>query len=185
MKHCPKCNFNYADETLEFCLEDGSRLINLASKSTEIPTKTFNDSTASTEKTVNLPFSNEAEFLKLHAAGNIKSMNAAAVTDADVAAPTDSIDKTGNFQNHKIVEISAVTISLIHNWWQWLYLNNQYYSSFSSYVLSANFLMWLLLLAIGTAIGLYGLKHNQNKTLPIIGLVILSINLLLFLVPKH
>src|SRR5688572_15354108 len=26
MKHCPECNRTYADETLNFCLEDGSRL---------------------------------------------------------------------------------------------------------------------------------------------------------------
>ena len=26
MKHCPKCNADYFDNMLEFCLEDGTRL---------------------------------------------------------------------------------------------------------------------------------------------------------------
>lgn len=30
MKYCPKCNANYADETYEFCLQDGTLLVELA-----------------------------------------------------------------------------------------------------------------------------------------------------------
>ena len=86
---------------------------------------------------------------------------------------------------NKILEISPLVIALAHNWWQWVYLNNQYYYSFGSYVFSANFLMWLLLLATGGIIGLISLKKNQNKSFAIAGLVILAINLLLFLVPKR
>jgi hypothetical protein len=174
MKRCAKCNFNYADDTLEFCLEDGSRLLTVAPIQTEIPTKTFSNLNVSAETSVKLPFSNQAEVLEFD-------------KDKNDQKPTDAVPalKTSILQNNKILEISAVTLALIHNWWQWLYLNNQYYSSFSSYVLSANFLMWLMLLAFGATIGIISLKQSSNKALPIIGLVILSINLLLFLVPKH
>jgi len=37
MKRCPKCSFVYADSTLDFCLEDGSRLVGAAATE-EAPT---------------------------------------------------------------------------------------------------------------------------------------------------
>jgi len=52
-------------------------------------------------------------------------------------------------QSNSVLELASFVIALAHNWWQWIYLNNQYYSSFSTYVLSANFIMWLLLLMMG------------------------------------
>jgi hypothetical protein len=175
MKKCPKCNFNYSDNTLEFCLEDGSRLFSISSTQTDTPTVTNLINPAITsEKTVNLPSFNAPEDLKFQTSKNLQTNN-----------ETDSIKNDSSVKNYKILEIASVATALIHNWWQWLYLNNQYYSSFSTYVLSANFLMWLLLLTIGGFLGIYTLKNMQNKTVPIISLVILSINLLLFLVPKH
>lgn len=30
MKHCPSCKTNYADDTLQFCLQDGTQLVDLA-----------------------------------------------------------------------------------------------------------------------------------------------------------
>jgi len=74
---------------------------------------------------------------------------------------------------------------LAHNWWQWIYLNNQYYSSLSSYVLSANFLMWLLLLAAGATVSLFAVKRCKDKGFAFVSLVVLSINLILFLVPRR
>jgi hypothetical protein len=88
-------------------------------------------------------------------------------------------------QGNKVLEIAPIVIALAHNWWQWIYLENQYYSSFASYILSANFLMWLLFLAAGASLGLFALKRGQNKGFAISSLVILSVNLLLFLVPKR
>ena len=176
MKKCPKCNLTYSDNTLEFCLEDGSRLFSISpTQTTEKPKITYPaNSTITTEKTVNLPSSYVPETLKFQASNNLQS-----------ELSTDSIENELSIRNYKILEIAAIAIALIHNWWQWLYLNNQYYSSFSTYFLSANFLMWLSLLAFGAAFGIYNLRKTQNKTVPIISLVILSINLLLFLVPKH
>jgi hypothetical protein len=83
------------------------------------------------------------------------------------------------------LEIAPIVIALALNWWQWIYLNNQYYSSFSSYVLSANFLMWLLLLTTGTALSLFAVKRCKNKRFAFASLVILSVNLILFLVPRR
>jgi hypothetical protein len=82
------------------------------------------------------------------------------------------------------LEITPIIISLAHNWWQWVYLNKQDYLTFTSYVSSANFLVWLLLLVAGASVGMLVLKLCQNKSCAYTGLVILAINLLLFLVPK-
>jgi hypothetical protein len=88
-------------------------------------------------------------------------------------------------QGFKDLEIPPIVVSLSHNWWQWVYLNNQYYSSFSSYVFSANFLMWLLLLVGSAVVGLLAVKLCRNKGFVYTSLVILAINLLLFLVPER
>lgn len=175
MKKCPKCNFNYSDDTLEFCLEDGSRLFSAQPTQTETPTVTIPlQPTIFTEKTVDLHSPNAPRVVEFQTSKNLQ-------TDAG----TNSIKNDSFVNNYKILEIVSIAVALVHNWWQWLYLNNQYYSSFSTYVLSANFLMWLLLLAFGGFLGIYSLKKIQNKTVPVISLVLLSINLLLFLVPKH
>lgn len=172
MKKCPRCNFNYSDNSLEFCLEDGSRLFSIPPTQTAIPTVI--NPAITTEKTVNLSTSNVPGTLEFQTSKNLQPDTA-----------TDSIKNDLFVKNYKILEIASISAALVHNWWQWLYLNNQYYSSFSTYFLSANFLMWLLLLIIGGVFGVYSLNKIQNKTVPIISLVILSINLLLFLVPKH
>jgi len=174
MKRCPKCNIEYFDITLEFCLEDGTRLVLNSTNQTETPTVTrHNKPDLSTEKTVNLPYPSPANTLKI---SNTNSPQA--------FSPTNLVDEKAAQQSNRIWEIAPFVVALAHNWWQWIYLNNQYYSSFSSYVLSANFLMWLLLLATGTILGLIGIKRCQIKAFSISSLVILSINLILFMVPK-
>lgn len=176
MKLCPQCNINYSDETLEFCLEDGTRLVSAANRSrTQMPTMTIpGELKIAGEKTFNLPSSNQPETIAFQGGKNLQStIETNLIKDKPVAG------------SYRILEISSITISLAHNWWQWLYLNNQYYSSFSTYVLSANFLMWLLLLIAGTGVGVYTLKQSQNKIIPITSLILIAINLLLFLVPKR
>lgn len=44
MKQCPSCQTKYTDETLRFCLQDGTPLIALANPQTEMPTISFTDS---------------------------------------------------------------------------------------------------------------------------------------------
>jgi len=175
MKRCPKCRIEYFDNTLEFCLEDGIRLVSALSYKTETPTVTqSNKSSPSTEKTVNLPFSNPAKTLEMGGANDFQAI-----------PQTDLLKERVTQQSNKVLEIAPIIIALAHNWWQWIYLNNQYYSSLSSYVLSANFLMWLLLLVAGVAVSLFAVKRCKNKRLAFASLVILSINLILFLVPRR
>jgi hypothetical protein len=46
MKHCPSCKTNYADDTLQFCLQDGTQLTTLSNA--QIPTVVFNEAEAET-----------------------------------------------------------------------------------------------------------------------------------------
>lgn len=46
MKHCPSCKTNYADDTLQFCLQDGTQLKDFPD--TQVPTISFNDAEAET-----------------------------------------------------------------------------------------------------------------------------------------
>ena len=39
MKRCPQCNREYADDTLKFCLEDGTSLVALRTRSEPLPTE--------------------------------------------------------------------------------------------------------------------------------------------------
>lgn len=175
MKRCPNCNAEYFDMTLEFCLEDGTRLILIPARETESPTfirPTRESST--TEKTMNLPFSNPAQTMEFSGANPVQTTSQKTLIKDKVAENTNNA-----------LEIAPFVVALAHNWWQWIYLNNQYYSSFSTYILSANFLMWLLLLMAGAVSGLLAVKRCRNKSFALASLVILSINLILFLVPKR
>ncbi len=44
MKQCPSCQTKYTDDTLKFCLQDGTPLISPANPETEMPTVAFTDS---------------------------------------------------------------------------------------------------------------------------------------------
>jgi len=153
---------------LEFCLEDGSRL---------------------------------ALSADLHAVEEQKSVRAA---DLDhVAGPLadrlseetfvigkgrSAIDISASERPHtgvvQLLELSPIVLALLHNWWQWVCLEKSYVYSWADYLLSANFLMWLLLLGFGAAAGVYSVKRSSNRPIGIIGLVTLAINLILFLVPR-
>jgi hypothetical protein len=87
-----------------------------------------------TEKTLHLPFSNSPETLEFSGANPVQTI-----------PQTDLLKEKVAQQSNNVLEIAPFIIALAHNWWQWIYLNSQYYSSFSTYVLSANFLMWRLL----------------------------------------
>lgn len=180
MKRCPKCNLDYFDNMLEFCLEDGSKLYTVSAYN-ETPTITKpNPSNPATAKTVSLPYSKTPGALQFEAsnrAGNPPIEKTVAATDLLKEKVTD--------KTFRILETAPIVLSLAHNWWQWIYLNNQYYSSLTGFLLSANFLMWLLLLITGGATGLLAVKYSRNKGFAYASLVILAINLLLFLVPKR
>jgi hypothetical protein len=62
MKYCPNCQTTYTDDTLRFCLQDGTQLADVPDTSTDMPTVAFNEpETIVTPKTpqqvvrINLP----------------------------------------------------------------------------------------------------------------------------------
>lgn len=169
MKRCPKCNLDYFDNVLEFCLEDGTRLI-------ADPSVVTRERIPNTIPAETVAFGSGA---KPAPVGFQHPVVPETVKDIlpDTIVQSQSVSKA--------LEIAPVALALAHNWWQWLYLENQYVSSIASYILSANFLMWLVLLAAGVGISLTALKRLQNKAFAYISLVILAINLILFLVPRR
>ena len=197
MKRCPKCHLDYIDNSLEFCLEDGSRLLAISAVPVkEIPTYSRQPA-ATDEKTVS--FNNpppetaaataaQQPFLRVagRPASNLPNqLRPEDLKQVEAGGQDLSTPEAISRQAGKALEIAPIFLSLAHNWWQWIYLNDQYYPLLAAFLLSANFLMWLLLLATGAAAGLLALKFGRNKGFAYAGLVILAINLLLFLVPKR
>ncbi len=176
MKRCPNCAAEYYDEMLEFCLEDGAKLFTVSKSASAAPTaaKPY-EQKPFTEKTFNLPFTVEAQTIE-----SVKP-NAARPTTRPTNFPIEKAKSAAS----QVLETVPVILALAHNWWQWLYAANQSYSSVSGFLISANFLVWLFLLAMGAAVGLLAFKRSENKGGALIALVILSINLILFLVPKR
>lgn len=43
MKHCPSCKTNYADDTLQFCLQDGTQLVDLTADAAAAPTIAYSE----------------------------------------------------------------------------------------------------------------------------------------------
>jgi hypothetical protein len=177
MKRCPQCSTDYFDNLLEFCLEDGTKLVALSSAPLGTPSATNPNPAAPTVAMSSpLPFPGAPDPLDLRQHGEIETIVHAVSKDEQPAL----VSKAG-----KLLEPAPIVLALLHNWWQWIYLEKEYISSIASYILSANFLMWLLLLVGGTAISLFVLKKSENKTFAYVSLVILAINLILFLVPRR
>lgn len=160
MKKCSKCNREYSDGTLEFCLEDGTRLI------PPIITKT-------SEETVILP---NTEVLPNFETNPLEPAKTTKVQELK--------EKAVN-QGYKVLEIAPIIFALIHNYWQWLYVDKQKFYTVSEFLLSVNFIVWLMLLLIGTGLSISTLKFGRNRGFAITGLIILAINLLLFIVPRR
>ena len=166
MKRCQLCKAEYFDNMLEFCLEDGSRL-ELAG-----PAVTAPDRAMKTERF--------ASHDPLVAGASVETVFVPGNRPAE--QPERPPVRSGF---DRVTETLPIVLALAHNWWQWIYLEKVYVSSITEFLISANFLMWLLLLGSGTAAGIYSLKRSANKTFAIISLVTLAINLILFLVPRR
>lgn len=176
MKKCPKCQAVYYDETLLFCLEDGTEL-EFAGRQSAVATENFsvNDKSIETmfvENRGELPKTIEAK--------------AAATMRQDSPNPTQnaSLKEKAVEKGYRTLEIGTLVAALAHNWWQWLYVDRQNYGSVSAFLFSADFVIWFLLLLAGTVAGLLTLKFSRNKTLAYFGLVILAINFILLIVPR-
>lgn len=172
MKHCPKCNRTF-ENSLDFCLEDGTRLLFTASGTAPVTTGARPTTTAA--ETVAFPIAPMRSATDLSGHGEVETV----VAKTEAMLP---IEASGRNQ---IFEYASIVVALAHNWWQWLYLEKQYVSSIMEYILSANFLMWLLLLGAGTALGLFTVRKSPRKVFGVLSLVILAINLILFLVPRR
>ncbi len=177
MKRCPKCAAEYYDEMLEFCLEDGAKLFVVSKPTKNSPSTRQHIPSPLTEKTFNLPFADRDETLE-----RIKPSLAETIRPADY-----SLEKTleKSPAGLKALEFLPIIFALSHNWWQWLYAANQTTSSVSAFLISANFLVWLLLLAAGAGISILAIKRCRNNSFAFVSLVVLSVNLILFLVPKR
>lgn len=164
MKSCPQCNVEYLDNTLEFCLEDGSKLqLSKNENPTNAPTAVLND--------FSKPAPNDFEFSK----ETILRPN-----DTDKLA---NIKEKVTYQSNKVIETAPIVVALIHNYWQWLYLEKANYGTTIGFLTSGYFSIWLSLLIVGTITGFVALKFGKSKGFAITGLVILAINLLLSVVP--
>lgn len=165
MKRCPKCNVEYLDNTLEFCLEDGTRLVLSANNSpTTFKTAVLTD----IPKQLPIECSNSKETILQN-------------KDTDKFS---NIKEKVTYQGYKIIEVAPIVLSLTHNYWQWLYLNKTAYYDTIGFLTSSQFIVWLFLLMIGAISSFIALKFGKNKGFAIAGLVILAINLLLSIVPN-
>lgn len=164
MKSCPKCNAAYLDTTLEFCLEDGSKLLSLKNENpTNAKTAVLNDFPKPSPN--NFEISNETILRK---------------KETDKLA---NIKEKVTYQGSKVIETTPIVMALIHNYWQWLYLEKANYSTTIAFLTSGQFSVWLSLLIVGAITSFIALKYGKYKGFAITGLVILAINLLLSIVP--
>lgn len=173
MKRCPNCNHTYSDNTLEFCLEDGSRLISAQGISVPQTVALPKPSVLQNDPTINLPHQNIPKTIEISEA------------KSTIQNKGEVIKQKVVHQSFKILEILPIIISLAHNYWQWLYVNNQSSSDMMTFIISVHFLVWFLLLISGAVLSLIALKYCQNKGFAYTSLVILAINFILFLVPKR
>jgi hypothetical protein len=179
MKKCPKCQADYFDEMLEFCLEDGAKLSVAGSRATAAETKAFNKD----QKELETMFSGHGGEVPQ----TVEVRNPATVDQpaADRTEATVSLKEKAVAKGSRALEIGTLVFALAHNWWQWVYVDRQSYGSISNFLFSAEFLLWILLLFAGAACGLLTLKFSRKKELGYAGLVVLAINFLLLLVPKR
>lgn len=175
MKRCPKCNTDYFDNILDFCLDDGERLLILKQKKND-----FNETSPTQAKTAVLDnqmipgiFVPPDEKTELQNESQTPLQN-----------KSEKLKQTITLQWLKTLEVVPIILALFHNYWQWLYLARKSYYDFSSFFFSLDFLIWLILLITGSVLGIISLKFNKRKGFAITALVILAINVILSIVPK-
>lgn len=195
MKRCSKCNTDYFDNMLDFCLEDGAKLLAVANNDADRNKILLQQKpTIRTEsKTVVLPinaFENDY--------GSVQTDTVETnVGQKQLQNQSEKIGKIGKTEQiseqikdsiktrwFNVLEIAPIVLAFAHNYWQWLYLSKQYYYGFAEYILSANFLIWFALLICGVIFGIISFKYGKNKKFAVTALIVLAINFLLVLIPK-
>lgn len=178
MKVCAQCKKNYYDETLEFCLDDGSRLSKIDSKNNELLTATkikpaFENTQAETVLLNNSPITERPELPETQPA-----------ILQTISQKKETLKQNVATTSQKFLELSPIVLALAHNYWQWLYLFKRSTSPLSEFLISYNFIVWILLFLSGLMFGIFSLKYGKNKVFAITALVVLAINLILSIVPK-
>lgn len=178
MKVCGQCKKNYYDETLEFCLDDGSRLSKIDDKNNEVLTATSIKPKVEYTQAATVEFNNQP---------NLQPAEVPATEPEILRTITqkkENLKKNVADTSQKFLEVSPIVIALAHNYWQWLYLYRQSPSQLSAFFASYNFIVWILLFLSGLIFGFFSLKYSKNKGFAITSLIILAINLILSIVPK-
>jgi hypothetical protein len=175
MKSCPKCRADYFDEMLEFCLEDGAKLT-VVSRSAATVTKPRASDPKSADT---VSFDARADLPKTVAVNEAATLNVPPAAETKPTLKQKTVER-----GYRTMEIGTLALALAHNWWQWLYIERQSYGTISNFLFSAEFLIWILLLAAGTTSGLLTVKFSRKKELAYVGLIILAVNFLFLLVPK-
>lgn len=160
---------------LDFCLDDGERLLALKQKDTD-----FNEVSPTQAKTIALNNNlNHTLFVPQDIKTELQNEQ-----HTELQNKSERIKQKVTLQWLKTLEIVPIILALAHNYWQWLYLARKNYYDFSSFFFSLDFLIWLILLITGSVLGIISLKYNERKGFAITSLVILAINVILSMVPK-
>jgi len=182
MKKCPKCNSQYFDNMLDFCLEDGTKLVIV---SEDLDRKTLGTPTAPTRP----PTQAETVFIPQNkAVADTVEWEVKTTQKNNFQSPlqikSEKIKTSLTNKWYRFLEFTPIVLALAHNYWQWLYLAPKSSSQLSDFLFSYQFLIWFLLLISGAIFGIISLKYGKNKSFAITALVILAINALLSIVPK-
>lgn len=176
IKKCPQCQTAYYDRTLEFCLEDGTKLIEtdeMATVESKPATKQNNVETIAFEPFPTIPPTVE-----------VRDAADSSIQTPKTETKLEALKQNAVEKGYRTLETSALVFALAHNWWQWLYVDRQNYGSVTNFLFSADFLIWAVLLIAGTVAGLSTLKFSQKKAFGYASLVILAINFILLIVPR-
>lgn len=181
MKQCPQCKTEYFDNLLDFCLEDGAKLVTVfensgAREDTTHKTNPFNPTET---ETVVL----QDNILKID--NIVSDLHETNVWQKQLRNKSEKIKDSVKDKWFNVLEFAPIVLALTHVYWQWLYLSKQNYYRFTEYIISANFLIWFALLICGVIFGIISLKYGKSKKFAVTALTILAINLLLILLPKQ
>lgn len=178
MKSCPECKKDYYDETLEFCLDDGSRLLK---------TDKFNNETLTApaiKPNMDLTNLKTVELSKQQALPSAVSPKKEVFPNREFSEKKEKIKKNVADTSLRVLETSPIILALAHIYWQWLYFSRQPTYDLTAFFTSYSFLVWIFLLIGGLMFGLFSLKYGNNKGFAITALVVLAINVILSIVPK-
>ena len=176
MKVCGQCKKNYYDETLEFCLDDGTRLSKIDGGNNEVLT-------AASIKPKNEVTQAETVFLNNHDLRKSDSPETEREILKTITQKKEILKQNVANTSQKFLEVSPIVLALAHNYWQWLYLYKSSTSQLSTFLSSYNFIIWILLFLSGLIFGVFSLKYSRNRGFAITALVVLAINLILSIVP--